>query len=97
MIYYRRMTRITPAPIITLTISLFIALSCAAVTYTARTFGSNNSTTASLFPANHPHPAGRGGPHEVGSTDGIVVMGGVIVLIVLVPILLQYKTWMHGT
>jgi hypothetical protein len=30
---------------------------------------------------------------EVGSTDGIVLMGVIIVLIVVVPILLQRKSW----
>jgi len=32
---------------------------------------------------------------EIGSTDGIVVMGGVIVLIVIVPIILQRKHWVR--
>lgn len=96
MIYYRRMTRLPLRSIITLTVSLFLALSCAAVTYTASTFDSNNSTTASLFLQTTPTPPVEEDRTEVGSTDGIVVMGGVIVLIVLVPILLQYKTWRHG-
>lgn len=95
MIYYRRMTRIPLRPLMTLTISLLIALSCAAATYTARTLGSNNSTTASLFLQTTPTPPVEEDRTEVGSTDGIVVMGGVIVLIVLVPILLQYKTWVQ--
>jgi hypothetical protein len=30
---------------------------------------------------------------EIGSTDGIVLMGVVIVMIVVVPILLRRKTW----
>lgn len=95
MIYYRRMTRIPLRPLLTLTVSLFLALSCAAVTHTARTFDSNKSTTASLFLQTSPTPPVEEDRTEVGSTDGIVVMGGVIVLIVLVPILLQYKSWMQ--
>ena len=95
MIYYRRMKRIPLRPIIILTASLLIAFSCAAVTYTARTFGSNNPTTASPFLQTTPTPPVEEDRTEVGSTDGIVVMGGVIVLIVLVPILLQYKSWMQ--
>ena len=31
---------------------------------------------------------------EVGSTDEIAIMGGVIAVIVLVPLLLQRKAWM---
>lgn len=32
---------------------------------------------------------------EIGSTDGIIVLGGVIVLIVIVPIFLYRRSWMH--
>ena len=31
---------------------------------------------------------------EVGSTDEIVIMGGVIAVIVLLPLLIQRKAWM---
>lgn len=33
---------------------------------------------------------------EIGSTDGIVVLGGVLVLIVIVPIFLYRKAWMQA-
>lgn len=36
------------------------------------------------------------GESEVGSTDGIIVMGGVIVLIVIIPIFLRRKEWMRN-
>jgi hypothetical protein len=32
---------------------------------------------------------------EIGSTDGIVVMGGMIALIVVLPILVRRKYWMR--
>ena len=32
---------------------------------------------------------------EIGSTDEIIVLGGVIALIVIVPIFLYRKSWMH--
>jgi hypothetical protein len=32
---------------------------------------------------------------EIGSTDGIVAMGGIIVLIIITPILLRWKQWMR--
>ena len=32
---------------------------------------------------------------EVGSTDEIIVLGGIIILIVIVPIFLYRKSWMH--
>jgi hypothetical protein len=33
---------------------------------------------------------------EIGSTDGIVFMGFLIVLIIIVPILLRRKSWMEN-
>jgi len=33
---------------------------------------------------------------EIGSTDGIVIMGFLIALIVIVPILLRRKAWMEN-
>ena len=33
------------------------------------------------------------GESEIGSTDGIVLMGVIIVLIVMVPILIRRKSW----
>lgn len=35
-------------------------------------------------------------PNDVGSTDGIVLMAVIIVLIVLTPILLRRKDWKNG-
>jgi hypothetical protein len=32
---------------------------------------------------------------EIGSTDGIIVMGLVIALIIIIPILVQRKSWME--
>ena len=33
---------------------------------------------------------------EVGSTDGIMLMAVVIVLIVIIPILLRWRAWSNG-
>jgi hypothetical protein len=32
---------------------------------------------------------------EIGSTDGIVLMGIIIVMIVVLPVLLRRKSWLH--
>ena len=32
---------------------------------------------------------------EIGSTDGIITLGGILVLIVIVPIFLYRKAWMQ--
>ncbi|HEY5731919.1 MAG TPA: hypothetical protein VIS72_17870 [Anaerolineales bacterium] len=82
---------IRPAMIIVL--SLLIAVSSAAVTYTARISGPNYSTTAAFFLQTTPTPPDGEDRSVVGSTDGIVVMGAVIALVVLIPILVQRKTW----
>lgn len=82
-------------PTAIITLSLLIALAGTAVTYTNKISGSNDLTTASLFFQTAPTPTVEVDRSEVGSTDGIVVMGGVIVLIVLVPILVRYKAWMR--
>lgn len=42
-----------------------------------------------------PPPEDEKDRSEIGSTDGIVVMGVVIVLIVAIPILVRRKHWMR--
>ncbi|HEX6270762.1 MAG TPA: hypothetical protein VFZ43_11030 [Anaerolineales bacterium] len=50
------------------------------------------TATASIPPVTTtPQPEGVS---EIGSTDGIVAMGGIIVLIVITPILLRRKHWL---
>jgi hypothetical protein len=83
---------IRPATIIS--ISLLIALFSAAVTYTAKISGASYSTTAALFLQTTPTPPVEEDRSEVGSTDEIVIMGGVITLIVLIPIIAKRKSWM---
>jgi hypothetical protein len=49
------------------------------------------ATVSPLQPTTSPQPQDVS---EIGSTDGIVAMVGIIVLIVIVPILLRRKEWM---
>jgi hypothetical protein len=81
-----------PATIIA--VSLLIALFTTAVTYTANRPDSSLSTTATYLQQPTPTPTVEVDSNEVGSTDGIVVMGGVIALIVLVPILAKRRSWL---
>jgi len=83
-------------PAIILGVSLLIALASAAITYTAKISGSGYSTTASILLQTTPTPKVEEDRSEVGSTDLIVVMGGVITLIVLIPVLVQRKAWMRA-
>lgn len=94
MLYFRGTMKRSLRPAILLSISLLIALFSMAVTYTAKNPDSALSTTAAYFLQATPTPPAEVDRAEVGSTDGIVVMGGVIVLIVLVPILVRRKAWL---
>ncbi|MDK1028297.1 MAG: hypothetical protein QGD96_03075 [Anaerolineae bacterium] len=49
--------------------------------------------TAVTPPATTPTPGVR---HELGSTDEIVLITSVIVLIIAVPILLRRQVWLNG-
>jgi hypothetical protein len=87
----KRLTR----PAIIIGVSLLIALSSAAITYTAEISSLGYSTTTSLLLQTTPTPKVEKDRSEVGTTDKIVIMGGVITLIVLIPILTQRKAWMR--
>jgi len=52
----------------------------------------SSAAVAALYQAATPTPA-AGAVSRAGSTDGIMVMGVVIVVIVLVPILLRRSMW----
>jgi hypothetical protein len=49
--------------------------------------------TAAFFMPTTPPPQDL---TEIGSTDGIVFMGFLIVLIIIIPILLHRKSWMEN-
>lgn len=79
--------------VIVIAVSLMLALCSAAVTHTVQPAGYRDLSVAAFFlqTTATPEPVDRS---EVGSTDGIAVMGFVIVAIVIVPILLRRKAWM---
>jgi len=79
-------------PSIIFAIGLIMALCSAALTHSVQTSSLGN---ASILLQATATPLPQGGVSEVGSTDGIAVMGFVIVFIVLIPILLRRKSWMH--
>jgi hypothetical protein len=81
-------------PIIPLGLGLVLALFSAALTYYVPTSAQGNLTAATFFiqPTKTPQPEG---PSEIGSTDGIIVMGVVIALIIIIPIFLRRKSWME--
>ena len=82
-------------PAVILGISLLIAIFAAGFTYTAKISGLESSTRAAIFLQATSTPGVEEDLSEIGSKDGIVIMGGVIVLIVLLPILIKRKSWMQ--
>lgn len=82
-------------PIITVGFGSLLALFSAALTYSAppsmeRAFGA--AAYLVLQPTATPKPKDLS---EIGSTDGIVIMGVLIALIIIVPILLRRKSWIE--
>ena len=82
-------------PLITIGLSLVLALFSAALTYSAPTELQGHIAAAASFlqPTATPKPQGLS---QIGSTDGIVVMGFIIALIIIVPILIRRKSWMEN-
>jgi hypothetical protein len=82
-------------PAIIILVSLVLALMSAAATHMILPRSGDHLFAAALFFQTTPTPA-QADRSEVGSTDGIVVMGFVIVTIVLLPILIRRKAWLHS-
>jgi hypothetical protein len=82
-------------PAILFTLIIFVALSCTVIAFSTRPPVTSNPAGAALFVQITPTPTVEEDGSEVGSTDEIIVMGGVIVAIVLIPILLQRKVWVQ--
>ncbi|MBV6451677.1 MAG: hypothetical protein DCC56_09310 [Anaerolineae bacterium] len=79
-------------------IALLLAILITAFAQTAAIQSSqtNNIAGAALVAQTTPSPEAEG-ESEIGSTDGIVAMGGVIALIVFIPILARYKYWARSS
>jgi hypothetical protein len=78
-----------------LAMSMMLAFFSAALTYISP------PAMQLSFPASYPFfqeptstPASQD-TSEIGSTDGIIILGGVLVLIVIVPIFFYRKAWMY--
>ena len=85
------MKRLTPS-LITIVLSLVLALFTAALTYSAPSEARTNGTTGDFFMQTTPTPQTED-RSVIGSTDQIVVMGGVISAIIIIPILASRKSW----
>jgi hypothetical protein len=85
------MKRLKP-PLITIGLGLVLALFGAAITYSAPSEARANITGIDFIMQATPTPQARD-KSVIGSTDQIVVMGGVISAIIIIPILLSIKSW----
>ena len=85
-------------PAIILASAIFLTLACAVVAFSTKAPVLNNTTAAAfvLQVQETPTPQVEEDNSEVGSTDEIVIMGGVIAAIVLLPLLLRREVWMKN-
>ena len=79
-------------PAILIVVSLTLAILSAALTKTIQPGGQGNLSAAAFLLQTTPTPE-QVDQSEVGSTDGIAVMGFILVAIVVLPILLRRKAW----
>ena len=80
-------------PALVIGVSLALALFSAALTHTIQSSGQGNLYAAAFFLQQTTPTPIPVDVSEVGSTDGIVIAGFVIVAIVIVPILIRRKAW----
>jgi hypothetical protein len=83
-------------PLGILGIILVLALLSTALTNSAPPAVQGNLSRAAFFSQVTATPQPKD-VSEAGSTDRIVVMGGIIAMIVIIPILLRRKYWMQST
>ncbi len=81
-------------PLITLGIGLFLAFFSAALTYLPPLTTQSAISSAAFFSQTTPTPDQQD-KSEIGSTDEIAILGVAISIIVILPILLQRKSWMQ--
>ena len=81
-------------PIITLGLGLLLALLSAALTYSTHPALEGTFGATSFFAVQPTSTPQADDLSEIGSTDGILIMGFLIALIVVIPILWRRKAWM---
>jgi hypothetical protein len=99
MIYLKIINAIMKTKIQTIRIALWIILGVAALLTNmslSRTPSLVQKTTTISATQTGTSVVTTNGQDEVGSTDGIMIMAVVIVLIVILPILLRRRSWQNG-
>ena len=81
-------------PFIAIGFGLVLALFSAALTFSTPPAMKGSFGSGTIFMQSTPTPQPED-LSKIGSTDGIALMGILIALIVIIPILLQRKSWME--
>ena len=85
----------TLRPIITIALGCILALLSAALNYATPPAMEGTFSGAAFFMQSTSTPPPQD-LSEIGSTDGILVMGVLIALIVIIPILLRRTSWLEN-
>jgi hypothetical protein len=80
--------------IIAILLSLVLAALSAALTFPNPIPTQGNLSSGAYYVQTTPAP--EADKSEIGSTDGIMIMGGVIVAIIIIPIFLKRKSWLQS-
>ena len=83
-------------PIITLGLGSLLALFSAALTYSTPPAMEGNFGAATFFVMQSTSTPTPEDLSEIGSTDGIVIMGFLIAFLIIIPIILRRKSWMES-
>jgi hypothetical protein len=82
-------------PIITIGLGSLLALFSAGLTYSTPPALEGNLGGAAFFNMQSTPTPKPDDLTEIGSTDGIVVMGFLIAFLIIIPIVLRRKSWME--
>lgn len=88
-------------PAIIVASAIFLALACTVVAFSTKAPVLNNTVSAAFLAQVQETPTPpveveEEDNSEVGSTDEIVIMGGVIAVIVLLPLLFRREAWIKN-
>jgi len=95
VIYFCRHMKKIARPQAIVVFTTFLALSCLLIAFSMKPPALNNASRTASFAQTTPTLLVEEDRSEVGSTDGIIFMGIVIVAIVLIPIIIQRKAWLQ--
>lgn len=91
----KKLIQRTIRPVIIITIGFLIALIGTALTFSTPPAMQGTFGNAALFMAQPTSTPKTKDISEIGSTDGIVIMGVLIAMIIIVPLVVRRKSWIE--